>query len=198
MHLLWISALSSFITIFLIILSSWQLVCALPCYTFLTPLFHFITLLWRQLYTFVAPLLNPCYTFITPLVTALLHISNTRFTHLLYPLLHLRYIVVTLIITILMHPYSVAFCPVFVLLHFVLWSVAFCPCLIWGILSGIPRTYMYIWWFIKKIYIIYRITQTYICLQNNNCKVCILFQVYNYTTTSFQLLNNMCFIYNLW
>ena len=34
-------------------------------------------------------------------------------------LLHLRYTVLTLIITVLMHPYSVAFCPVFVLWHFV-------------------------------------------------------------------------------
>ena len=76
---------------------------------------------------------TPCYTPCNTFVTPLLHICNTRFTHLLHPLLHLRYTVLTLslIITFLMHPYSysVTFCPVFVcdilsvsdLWHFFLW-----------------------------------------------------------------------------
>ena len=91
--------------------------------TFVTPALHicytFVTHLLHICYSFVIPLLNichiPCYIFVKPL----LHICNTRFTHLLHPLLRLRYTVVTLIITILMHSYSVAFCPVFVLWHFV-------------------------------------------------------------------------------
>ena len=115
-----------------------QLACALPCYTFLTLLFHFITLLWHQLYTLVTLLLHIYYTFVTPLlhiyytlcytyVTHLLYVCNTRFTNLLHPLLHLRYSVVTLIITILMHPWYFvrsSFCgilSVFDLWHFILW-----------------------------------------------------------------------------
>ena len=85
------------------------------CNTFIT----LVTPALRICYTFVTPLLNichiPCYTFVTPL----LRICNTRFTLLLHPLLRLRYTVVTLTITILIHSYSVAFCPVFVLWHFV-------------------------------------------------------------------------------
>ena len=103
-----------------------RLACTLPCLTFLTPFFHifntFITLFRHRLYTFVTTLLHICYTFVAHLlhpcytfVTPLLHICNTRFTHLL----HFRCTVVTLIITILMYSYSVAFCPVFVLWHFV-------------------------------------------------------------------------------
>ena len=47
------------------------------------------------------------------------HLEAFKNMHLLHPLLHLRYTVLTLIITVLMHLYSVAFCPVFVLWHFV-------------------------------------------------------------------------------
>ena len=90
-------------------------------YTFFHICNTFITLLSHHLYTFVTLLLHLCFTLITLLVHPLLHICNTRFTRLLHPLLQLRYTVVTLIITILMHSYS----------------VAFCPCLICGILSGI-------------------------------------------------------------
>ena len=100
--------------------------CTFPCYTFLT-LFHICN-------TFVTPALHICYTLTYLLhhyytfVTPLLHVCNTRFSRLLHPVLHICYTVVTLIITILMHSYSVAFCPVFVLWHFVrVWFVAFCP-----------------------------------------------------------------------
>ena len=107
--------------------------CTFPCYTFLT-LFHICntfvtpalhicyTLVLHNCYPFVTPLLNFYYTFVTPL----LHICNTRFSRLLHPVLHLRYTVVTLIITILMHSYSVAFCPCLI-----------CGILTCGILSGI-------------------------------------------------------------
>ena len=129
-----------------------KLACTFPYFTFLRPLFHncntfthlllhsrytFVTLLATPLlhscytpsYTFVTHLLHLCYTLVTHLLhslyricnTFVVHICNTRFTHLLHPLLDLRYTVLTLIMTFLMHPYS----------------VAFCPCLICGILSGI-------------------------------------------------------------
>ena len=47
------------------------------------------------------------------------HLEAFKNMHLLHPLLHLRFTVLTLVITVLMHPYSMAFCPVFVLWHFV-------------------------------------------------------------------------------
>ena len=47
------------------------------------------------------------------------HLEAFKNIPLLHPLLHLRYTVLTLIITVLMHPYSVALFPVFVLRHFV-------------------------------------------------------------------------------
>ena len=98
---------------------------------------HLLHPLLRLHCTVVTHLLHPLLRLRCAVVTHLLHpllrLCCTVVTHLLHPLLRLRCTVVTLIITILMHSYSVAFCPVFVLLHFVLWHfvrvwfVAFCP-----------------------------------------------------------------------
>ena len=114
-----------------------KLACTLPCYTFLTPLFHNCNTFTHLLH----PLLHSCYTS----VTNLLHLCNTHFIHVLHPLLHpfthllhLRYTVLTLIITFLMHPYSVV-------ILFGFRFLAFCPCLICGILSGIHANDLFIY-----------------------------------------------------
>ena len=76
-----------------------KLACTLPCYTFLTPLFH-------NCNTFTH-LLHSCYKFVTPLATPLLHSCytpcHTSVTHLLHLLLYLCYKFVTSLVAHLLH-----------------------------------------------------------------------------------------------
>ena len=127
-----------------------KLACTLPYYTFLRPLFHncntFTHLLLHSRYTFVTPLATPllhsCYTpcynsvthLLTPLVTPLLHICYTLVTHLLHSLLDLRY-------TRFNSYYDIFDASLF---------LAFCPCLICGILSVSD-----LWHFVRDSYKLY-------------------------------------------
>ena len=121
---------------------------------FLHPFFHicitFITLLWHQLYTFVAHLLNLCYTLIKHLSHPLLHICNTFFTHFWHPF----YAFVTPLVTPSLHCCNsyyynfdaFLFCSILSGFRF----VAFCP----GFLLTYKQSYT------LPCYLIYTVTYT--------------------------------------